>query len=436
MNYKEVIERLKDSQQLGSRLGLDRMKALMDLLGNPQDKLQIIHVGGTNGKGSVCTYLTEILAENGYSTGTFLSPYLESPLDSILLSGKEISGTEFVEGAEKVFAAADKLAAETGDMATEFELLAAIAFTVFESRPVDFVVLEVGLGGRGDATNIIKAPLLSVITSVSIDHKGILGDTTEKIGREKAGIIKQGRPVISNVRDEAAAKVIKAKAEEMSSPFYDATVFEAYDIERDIRGYSFEIDKNAVDAISDVSFHVKLGMAGDHQVSNAICALYTINILVRMGIIRVDIEALLRGLAKSRQKGRLEIIMENPLIIADGAHNAEGVKALKKVVVEHFADSKILFVLGMIKGKEADLMVKELCLSNAAIVTTEPENFMRFKAKDLCRIVRRAGCECESLGPVGEALKYVDKVKNDYDVVIITGSLYLAGKVRGYFHAG
>lgn len=452
MNYKTAIDRLKVSQELGSRLGLDRMRALAKELGNPQDDLKIIHVAGTNGKGSVCTYLTNILKENGYTTGTFLSPYLESPLDSILLSGQEITEEEFLEAAKVVFAAADSLAAKIGEQATEFELLTAIAFTAFKNKSVDFVVLEVGLGGREDATNIIKTPIMSVITSIAIDHMGILGDSLEMIASEKAGIIKKACTVVTNVSGEEAQTVIQAKAREMASPLFDASCLEAFDIEKDIRGYSFTIDKRAVDGLLGPvvvgaqalvgerphapALRVKLAMAGDHQISNSICAIFTVNQLAKMGIISIDFDKLLKALAQSKQKGRLEVIGENPLILADGAHNVEGIKALKRTVKEHFSDKNILLVLGMIKGKEAELMVDELCSLGGTIVTTEPENSLRFRASKLCKIVRKSGCDCKSLGPMGEAMAYVKKIKQDYDVVIITGSLYLAGKVRGHFNNG
>ncbi len=431
MNYRETIEKIHGYQKYGSRLGLERMTVLMDLLGNPQDQMKVIHVAGTNGKGSVCRYLASILQENGYKVGLYTSPYLERFTERIEFDGREISEEDLTECADMVFRAVDRMLADGCESPTEFELVTAIGFVYFSRKPIDILVLEVGLGGRGDSTNIIKAPLASVITSISRDHMDVLGETPAEIAREKAGIVKPGCPLISNVEDPEASAVIREIAHERGCYFYDASQLKLQDVETSLAGYSFTIAEGF--RCMGEPFPVELSMIGMHQVDNALCALSVIEVLGERGIIEVRIEDVQRGIKRAYQKGRLEILSKDPWLIIDGAHNEAGVKALARVAKEHFSGQRLLLVIGMLADKDVDRLVEEFCTISGDIAAAEPDNPRKLKAEELCLAVNRAGHECLPLGDWEKACDYIRKEMHNYEVIIISGSLYLIGKVRGQF---
>ncbi len=431
MNYEETLERIHSFHRYGSRLGLERMTVLMDFLGNPQDRMKVIHVAGTNGKGSVCRYLASILQENGYKTGLYTSPYIERFTERIEFDGREISEEDLVECADKVFRAVDRMIAAGYESPTEFELVTAMGFVYFAGKPLDILLLEVGLGGRGDSTNIIKEPLASVITSISYDHMEVLGDTLEKIAREKAGIIKPGCPVISNVGDVEASETIREIAEERGSSFYDVSRIEPRNVEESLDGYSFDIEGGFNGP--GTSLRVNLSMIGHHQISNAICALSVIKTLSEKGIISCKAEKIQSGLKKGRQKGRLEILKRDPWLIIDGAHNEAGVEALIRVIRNHFHGCRLLLIIGILADKEVGRILKSFSALPADIAATEPDNPRKLSAEQLCERVIRSGRNCAALGDWEKACDYVEKEMHNYDAVIISGSLYLIGKVRGRF---
>ncbi len=428
MNYEETIEKIHGFQKFGSRLGLERMTVLMDFLGNPQDRMKVIHVAGTNGKGSVCRYLASVLKENGYKVGLYTSPYLERFTERIEFDGKEISKEDLTDCAETVFRAVDKMLEAGCESPTEFELVTAIGFVYFHRMPMDILVLEVGLGGRGDSTNIIEAPLASVITSISYDHRNVLGNTLGEIAREKAGIIKTGSPVISNVDDPEAARVIREAAYERGCDFYDASQTKPMDVKKSLDGYSFKGF-----SFGGAPFPVELKMIGMHQVSNAICALTVIEVLAERGIINIDLEKVRKGMKGAFQKGRLEILSREPLLIIDGAHNEAGVKALTRVVEDHFQDKKILLIIGMMADKEVDRLVEIFCSIPGDIAASEPDNPQKLNAELLCRAVKQAGRDCVVLGDWEKSCDYIYENRDKYDVIIVSGSIYLIGRVRERF---
>jgi len=431
LNYEVTIEKIHSFQKYGSRLGLERMTVLMDLLGNPQDQMKVIHVAGTNGKGSVCRYLASILQENGYKVGLYTSPYLERFTERIEFDGREISEEDLTECAAMVFDAVDRMLADGFESPTEFELVTAIGFVYFSRKPIDILVLEVGLGGRGDSTNIIKKPLASVITSISRDHMDVLGDTHASIAREKAGIIKSGCPVISNVEDPEASAVIREIARERGCYFYDSPQLKVRDIEKSLLGYSFAVS-GGFHCLGE-PFQVELSMIGMHQVANAVCALSVIEVLGKRGIIEVRVENVQRGIKRAYQKGRLEILSKDPWIVIDGAHNEAGVKALARVTNEHFQGQRLLLVIGMLADKDVDRLVEEFCSISGDIAAAEPDNPRKLKAEELCLAVNRAGRDCIALGDWERTCHYIRREMHHYDVIIISGSLYLIGKVRGQF---
>jgi dihydrofolate synthase/folylpolyglutamate synthase len=421
MNYEDTLKRIHGFQTFGSRLGLERMSVLMGYLGNPQDFMPTIHVAGTNGKGSVCRYVAEILRAHGYRVGLYTSPYLERFNERIEFDGREISEEDLVSCAEIVFAAVDRMLLEGLESPTEFELVTAIGYVYFSRKPIDFLVLEVGLGGRGDSTNLVKDPLISVITSISYDHMEVLGDTIEKIATEKAGILKQGRPVVSAVRDAKAVEVIRTIASERGCQWIDAAQVPVTDVEKSLDGYGFSMEGFG---------RIRLGMIGMHQVENAVCALKVVEALDKNDIIELNMETVREAMSTARQKGRLEILKTDPYLIIDGAHNEAGADALVQVIKEHFPGKRLLLVLGMLADKKVDKLVRAFGRLDADIVTAEPDNPRKLKAEELCRQIKETGKNCVSGGDWSSAYTYVEAIWGKYDVILFTGSLYLIGRIR------
>jgi dihydrofolate synthase/folylpolyglutamate synthase len=404
----------------------------MEGLGNPQDKLQYIHVAGTNGKGSVCRYLYEVLLASGYSVGLYTSPFLEDFRERIEMDHEMISMEDLARVTDIVILEAERMVAEGLDSPTEFEIVTAIAFVYFAELMPDFVILEVGLGGRGDSTNIIKTPLVSVITSIGHDHMDRLGNTLTAIAAEKAGIIKPGVPVVIQVEDREAARVIARVAYNKRSPIMDASKLKPTGAEITLSGTRFEL------AIGGVHYHdVEISMAGEHQVKNATTALAAIELLRKSSIIKINQEGLCKGMKTAIMNGRFEILGSNPCFILDGAHNREGVEALIHAVDRHFFGKKILYVIGILADKEVDQMVDCMAAYAAGsgfFIATEPNSPRKLSSSTLCAAFRARGCDCMDEPRPMNALAQARKMATDYDAILFTGSLYMIGEIRKVLH--
>ena len=294
-----IIDRIHEFNRFGMVLGLDRMEELLRRLGNPQDDLKVIHVAGTNGKGSVSKYLEEGLSACGYKMGLYTSPYIETFNERIRYDGADISDEDLEYYGQKVVSAAEAMVADGLDSPTEFEVVTAIAFLYFAGRQADITILEVGLGGIGDSTNVVKHPLASVITSISYDHMAQLGSSLAEIAVNKAGIIKTGCPVIANVPQRDAAKIIARKAYAMGSRLYDISGIHA--AVSDETPFSQKVSMELYEkSYSDV----EISMVGRHQAENLKTALATLEILRKSGAVKLDREALYEGLKRARQPGR------------------------------------------------------------------------------------------------------------------------------------
>jgi len=426
------VERIEAYQRFGSILGLDRMTRLMAGLGNPQDKLKYIHVAGTNGKGSVCRYLYEVLLASDYSVGIYTSPFLEDFRERIELNHDMISMEDLDRVTDLVIGEAEQMVSEGLDSPTEFEIVTAIAFVYFAEKMPDFVILEVGLGGKGDSTNIINHPLVSVITSIGHDHMDRLGNTLTAIAAEKAGIIKPCGPVGDQVEDNEAARVIARVAYEHKSPVTDAGKLKPVGVFITPSGTRFELD------VAGVRYRdIEISMAGEHQVKNAITALAAIELLRKSSIIKINQEGLCKGMKTAKVNGRFEILGSNPCFILDGAHNREGVEALVHAVDRHFFDKKILYVVGILADKEVDQMVDILAAHAAGsgfFIATEPNSPRKLTAKSLCAAFRARGCECIEIPNPKDALQRAREMATGYDAVLFTGSLYMIGEIRKVLH--
>lgn len=420
-----IIDRIHEFNRFGMVLGLDRMEELLRRLGNPQDDLKVIHVAGTNGKGSVSKYLEEGLSACGYKMGLYTSPYIETFNERIRYDGADISDEDLEYYGQKVVSAAEAMVADGLDSPTEFEVVTAIAFLYFADRQADITILEVGLGGIGDSTNVVKSPLASVITSISYDHMAQLGSSLAEIAVNKAGIIKTGCPVIANVPQRDAAKIIARKAYAMGSRLYDISGIRA--AVSDETPFSQKVSMELYEkSYSDV----EISMVGRHQAENLKTALATLEILRKSGAVKLDREALYEGLKRARQPGRFEVISEDPLVIIDGAHNEAGAQALQETMAQHFAGKKILLVAGILADKEIDSIVKFLTKITDHIIVTEPDNPRKLAAEKLAEHVAEFGVAAEAVPDVEAAVHSAKELADDYDVILFAGSLYLIGDVR------
>ena len=429
-----IIDRIHEFNRFGMVLGLDRMEELLRRLGNPQDDLKVIHVAGTNGKGSVSKYLEEGLSACGYKMGLYTSPYIETFNERIRYDGADISDEDLEYYGQKVVSAAEAMVADGLDSPTEFEVVTAIAFLYFAGRQADITILEVGLGGIGDSTNVVKSPLASVITSISYDHMAQLGSSLAEIAVNKAGIIKTGCPVIANVPQRDAAKIIARKAYAMGSRLYDISGIRA--AVSDETPFSQKVSMELYEkSYSDV----EISMVGRHQAENLKTALATLEILRKSGAVKLDREALYEGLKRARQPGRFEVISgsgpnaddrRTPVIIIDGAHNEAGAQALQETMAQHFAGKKILLVAGILADKEIDSIVKFLTKITDHIIVTEPDNPRKLAAEKLAEHVADFGVAAEVVSDVEAAVHRAKELADGYDVILFAGSLYLIGDVR------
>ncbi|MEY8365645.1 folylpolyglutamate synthase/dihydrofolate synthase family protein [Anaerovoracaceae bacterium 41-7] len=421
----DAISKISEFQKFGWVLGLERMNVLLEKLGNPHEDLKVLHVAGTNGKGSVCRYLYEILQAAGYRCGLFTSPFLEVFNERIEFDGSFISDADLQRCSDVVLAMTEEMVAEGHESPTEFEVITAVAFLYFKEKNTDFVVLEVGLGGRGDSTNVVKRPLCSIITSISLDHTDRLGETIEEIAAEKAGIIKEGCPVITGVENEEAMWVLKHKAIEKHTPIFDALQSPFEILEETVEGTRVRAE------VLKETYEFTISMVGRHQVQNALTALTAIALLNKRGDFTVTDEQIAEGFKRAKQIGRFEIMEKEPFVILDGAHNPGGAKALKETVLRHFKDKKILMVTGILADKEVEEVLDSFMDITKDFIATEPDNPRKLPAEELTEKMQKRGGHVHCFSKAEEAVSCAQGLYEAYDVILFTGSLYLIGKIRG-----
>ena len=429
----DVLGRIHALERFGSVMGLDRLRELMRRLGDPQDGSEYIHIAGTNGKGSVCKFLETGLAGCGYRTGAYISPYIEVFNERIQCGGEYISDDELDTFGTTVLDEIDRMTAEGLDSPTEFEAVMAIAFLYFAEKKPDIVILETGLGGIGDATNIIKDPMACVITSVAFDHMDVLGDTLEEIAANKAGIIKSGAPVISNVKDHGPAAVIARKAYEKGSRLYDISNIRTAVREESPRGQVVDMMLWGTD-YSDV----RIPMVGRHQCENLKTALAVIEVLRKEERIKIRRDSLYDGLKKAVNPGRFEVIEDGvPLVIIDGAHNEDGARALKETALSLFDGKKILMAIGILKDKEVRKILEQFRGVTGSFIAASPDNPRRMEAADLARELEMVGGDVLEIADSPEdCIKKAMNHGKSCDVVIFAGSLYLIGDIRRMYRNG
>ena len=358
MNYKDSVKYIHSLLKFGMNLGLERISALLNELGNPQEKLEFVHVAGTNGKGTTSTMLSSILCAAGKKTGLFTSPYVFDFCERIQINNKNIPHDDLSLVVEKVKNACDRLSAK-GTEPTEFEAITAAAMLYFYEQKCDAVVLEVGLGGRYDSTNIIPCPKAAVITSISLDHTKILGDTVEKIAAEKCGIIKNGGTVITtSEQNEKALSVIKDTVKEKNGRLLIGDVSAAEILSEDIFGT--EISYNGLT--------VKIPLVGRHQVEN------TVGVITAARALGISDEFIKKGIESTVIHARMEIISRSPVIMLDGGHNPECAAALENVLVRFAGDKNITVLIGMMADKDTKDYLAAILPHCKTAVFTKPSN--------------------------------------------------------------
>ncbi|MCI8805265.1 MAG: bifunctional folylpolyglutamate synthase/dihydrofolate synthase [Clostridiales bacterium] len=429
MNYDETIYYLEKCHRFGSKQGHENFKRLMSLLGEPQKNLKIIHVAGTNGKGSTCAMIYSILLSQGYNTGLFSSPHLERYNERIALNGEYISDYDFTRHIEIVKNKVFELFGETDEFFSFFEIITAAAFNYFNEKNADFVVLEVGLGGRLDSTNIIENPLVCVITSISFDHMEYLGSDIFDITREKGGIIKKNSSVVLYSQQEKVYNIIKEICSEKNSDLFYTDDYGINIINRSLNGTLFNVKNNYF-------FYKKIfvGLCGDYQIFNACNALMAVEALKKRGIFVSD-EAVFDGLKNACIKGRMHIIMKNPLFILDGAHNIGGVESLN-IFLQRLksCNKKITIIIGILKDKNYGEMIDKITRFCDNVIFTEANSKRAIKSQILFKSGVFANKRIFIEENYKDAVELALKISDDNDSIICTGSLYLVGDVLKYFN--
>ncbi|MBR2861167.1 MAG: bifunctional folylpolyglutamate synthase/dihydrofolate synthase [Clostridia bacterium] len=413
MNYSEALEYIHSVSWTFCKPGLERIKELCAALGNPQDKLKFVHVAGTNGKGSVCAFLESILRAQGYKTGLFTSPYVRFFNERMAVNGEPIENDELAELTAFVKPFADKMT----DKPTEFELITAIGFLYFAKHSCDIVVLETGMGGRLDATNIIKNPILSIITGISLDHVAFLGSTVEQIAFEKAGIIKNGTAVLFGGEDEKAGEVIRTQAAKTGARFYQTDFRELKNVETSLEGAKFDFGNLR---------NQKINLLGIYQPKNAATVLTAVEILRLRGVFISD-KSVMQGLATTVWHARFEIVSKNPLIIFDGAHNLEGITAAVESIKKYF-DSRVYVLTGVLKDKDYEAIAKAISTVASRAFAITPDNPRALSAKEYARILMGYGVSAESFDSMKEAFVSAKNTAQKRGIPLVClGSLYTYG---------
>jgi len=430
MDYRQALNYIENTGKFGSRLGLENVQNLLEILGNPQNNLKIIHVAGTNGKGSTCSYISNMLVYQGYNVGLYTSPYLEEFNERIRINNSNISDDELAQSISTVKRAIDEMVDSGLEHPTEFEIITAAAYLYFNEKNVDFAVIEVGLGGRLDATNVCT-PIISAITSIGMDHTDYLGETLSEIAFEKAGIIKANVPVVLYQQSKEVELVISKICNLRNSDLYITQNDKIEYITENIHGQTVSLEE-----MGHLYSDIEIRLPGRHQAKNLAVALSVMSILEMSGnISQLDTEALYGSIRDTRWPGRMELITEKPMTIIDGAHNPDGAGILREAIKRYLKGKKINLVFGMLSDKDIYSVAKILVPCVQKIIITEPESPRAASVKKVHDLISKIDqidevLEIIEIPEIEEAVNYAQKTASEDEVIIYAGSLYMIGKVR------
>jgi dihydrofolate synthase/folylpolyglutamate synthase len=411
--YEKCLETMYRLHRFGIKLGLDVMQNILTGLDHPQERFKSVHVAGTNGKGSVASMLTAILQAAGFSVGLYTSPHLVHFNERIRINGRPISNHEVVAAHKAV------RSVHSGDREpTFFEFATAMALCAFGNRPVDWAVIETGMGGRLDATNML-APEASIITNISLEHRDYLGDTIAAIAGEKAGIIKKNTPVITGVKQPAAIRVVEGKAAQMQAPCHRQGP--------DFRCRRHKDGKFNYYGLDHKWFGLATPLLGEHQVTNASLALAAAEALMRKGF-SIEEDHVRQGLMATTWPGRLETVCEKPHIILDGAHNLAAARNLGRYLKNHLQDRRILLVVGILDDKPYNGMLSALLPACRRAIITAPQIGRAVPANILAATAQRYLSDIRHIPEVAQAIRKAIETAGPRDTIVVAGSLYVVGE--------
>ncbi len=416
MNYEETIAYIHSAYWKGTKDGLARTRELLALLGNPQNELRFVHVAGTNGKGSTCAMLASILQAAGYRTGLYTSPFVNRFNERIALDGTPISDQDLVDIFERIRPIVDSMPRQP----SEFELITCAAMLYYREQHCDVVVLEVGMGGEFDSTNVIDTPLLTIITAMGFDHMKYLGNTMTEIASAKAGIIKPGGTTLIYGENPEADRVFSDTCQRIGSRLVVTDHSRITDHTHTLKGH-------------DLSFgpysHIRLPLIGSHQVKNAALVLTAVEELQKVGLSIPD-TAVYEGMAAVRWPARMELLSEQPVFLLDGGHNPHGFTAAAQTLKELFPDRKVKVMMGVMADKDHGDMIRQLLPQAKCFVTVRPDSPRAMDAEALAEEIRALGGQAEPAGTVQNGVARMLQDAKPDDVLLAIGSLYMAGDVR------
>lgn len=422
MTYEEIVENIEKRIGKFKSKGNVRIKKFLENIDSPHKKLKVIHIAGTNGKGSTVSFLKDILKED-YKVGSFVSPHLITYCDRIKIGDREISREDFAEIGEFIIEKERDILEEYGEL-NLFEFLTIMAIIYFEREKVDLAILEVGMGGRADSTNIFtsREKLVSIITSISMDHMEYLGNTIEEIADAKAGIIQEDGLVVTTNKDEKILGVINKEAREKSAEIFYTKDLESEILKSDLKGIDFTVKLDG----KEEEFH--LTQIGDYQAENALGAIYALYILNKRGILNISLDDIKARIKNSTWAGRMEIVSRDPLIILDGAHNFDGIKKLVESI-NNFKFKKLYLIMSILSDKEHKKMLEEISSYTDEVVFVNLDYKRGTSPEELKK-------EAASYGLKAEVMKLEDAIDSykgkysDGDLILITGSLYFVSEAR------
>lgn len=422
MTYEQALAYISGISARSGKPGLERIRTLMDGLGNVQNRLRFVHLAGTNGKGSTSCMLSHILRRAGYQTGLFVSPFIIRFNERVQINGQHIPDDALAEIVERIRPVADAM--ENG--ATEFELITAAAFMWFAEQNCDIVVLETGLGGRLDATNIIETNECAVIANIGIDHTDYLGSTIGEIAYEKACILKQDRPVVAYASDGEAMDVLTAYAISHGNSMTVADFDAIEPVSADLTGQRFRYKGSEV-------YDIRL--LGAHQLKNAAVVLETVETLREIGWC-IDDTAVREGLAEARWPARFELLHTDPIVFVDGAHNMQGVESLRAAAAEYLGGRRIICMTGVLADKDWQQMMEVLQSFASDFITLTPDSPRALQNTELAAYLAESADWVQPAESVAEGMELaLARAKETGSVIVACGSLYMASEIRDYFYS-
>lgn len=414
MTYEEALDYIHGIYWRGSKLGLTRTREILELLENPQKQLKFVHVAGTNGKGSTCAMLASIFRKAGYKTGLYISPYITRFNERMQFNGEPISDEELAEITEYVSGYAETMQ----DKPTEFELVTAIGMEFFKRKGCDIVILETGLGGELDSTNIIDVPEAAIITAIDIDHIKELGGTIESVASAKAGIIKKGGDVIFYGNNSVASTVFAQKCQEMEATLIETNFDKLKVNESKIDGSVFDFTTD-----SETYKNVYIPLPGTYQVYNCALVLTAIEVLKKKFIL--DKKSIVDGIAEVKWPGRFEVLHKNPIFIADGGHNPHGIQGTADSIRHHFQNRKIIAIMGVMADKDVSPMLDILAPLVKSAYTVKPNNPRAMEPEQLAAHFRTRGIPAIACDEIQKGVAAAFSEANADDVICALGSFYM-----------